>query len=78
MASAWCPKAWHRWCAEIWACLERLKSTGRAMLVIDKNIAALQKLADRHVIVEKGRVVWQGDAAAPRVQPQVLHDYLGV
>ncbi len=48
------------------------------MIVIDKNIAPLLNLADRHVIVEKGRVVWQGTSAALRAAPEVLHQYVGV
>ena len=63
---------------EIWRCLERLKSTGLAMIVIDKHIGSLMRLADRHVILEKGRVVWQGDSAELRAQPDVLHQYVGV
>jgi len=63
---------------DIWRCLERLKGTGLAMVVIDKNIGPLLALADRHYIVEKGRVVWQGDSAALRAQPDVLHRYVGV
>jgi branched-chain amino acid transport system ATP-binding protein len=45
---------------EIWACLEQLKSEGQAILLVDKNLRALVRLADRHVIVEKGHVVWSG------------------
>jgi branched-chain amino acid transport system ATP-binding protein len=63
---------------EIWAGLARLRGEGLAMIVIDKHVGALMNLADRHVILEKGRVVWQGDSAALRAQPQVLHDYVGV
>ncbi len=63
---------------EIWRCLEGLKQTGLAMIVIDKNIGALLGLASRHYIVEKGRVVWQGDSAQLRASPQILHDYVGV
>jgi branched-chain amino acid transport system ATP-binding protein len=63
---------------EIWRCLEGLKQTGLAMIVIDKNISALLGLASRHYIVEKGRVVWQGDSAQLRASPQILHDYVGV
>ncbi|MEQ1614794.1 MAG: ABC transporter ATP-binding protein, partial [Hyphomicrobiaceae bacterium] len=44
--------------AEIWACLKTLKQEGEAIIVIDKSIDALLKLADRHVVIEKGRVVW--------------------
>ena len=49
---------------EIWDCLKRLKADGQAILVIDKNVDALAAFADRHVIIEKGRVVWTGSTAA--------------
>jgi len=63
---------------EIWKCLERLKAAGLAMIVIDKHIGPLLDLADRHVILEKGRVVWQGASDALRARPDVLHQYVGV
>jgi branched-chain amino acid transport system ATP-binding protein len=63
---------------EIWQCLERLKAAGLALIVIDKNIGPLLRLADRHYILEKGRVVWQGSSAALRAQPGVLQQYVGV
>ena len=49
--------------AEIWACLARLKAEGEAIIVIDKNVDALMQLADRHVVIEKGRVAWRGTSA---------------
>jgi branched-chain amino acid transport system ATP-binding protein len=64
--------------AEIWRCLEALKAEGLAMIVVDKNIGPLKRLADRHYVVEKGRVVWSGDSAALSAQPEVLHRYVGV
>jgi len=63
---------------EIWGCLGRLKAEGEAILVIDKNVAALLDLADRHYIVEKGRVVWQGDSPAFRADAGVIDRYLHV
>jgi branched-chain amino acid transport system ATP-binding protein len=63
---------------EIWLCLERLKRSGLAMIVIDKNIGPLLRLADRHYILEKGRVVWQGASPELRAQPGVLQQYVGV
>ena len=63
---------------EIWACLERLKGERQAILVIDKNLKALARLADRHVILEKGRVAWQGDSAALQADPTLGPRYLGV
>ncbi|ETX30277.1 ABC transporter ATP-binding protein [Roseivivax isoporae] len=63
--------------ADIWACLERLKSEGEAILVIDKNVDALCRFADRHVVIEKGRVVWTGTTpeilATPEVKDRFLH-----
>ena len=49
--------------AEIWACLARLKAEGQAILLVDKHLDALPKLADRHVVIEKGHVVWTGTSA---------------
>ncbi|MCE2481822.1 MAG: ABC transporter ATP-binding protein [Alphaproteobacteria bacterium] len=63
---------------EIWACLARLKEAGQAILVIDKNVAALAAVADRHYIIEKGRTVWTGSSAALRAHREVQQRYLGV
>jgi branched-chain amino acid transport system ATP-binding protein len=63
---------------EIWACLARLKAEEQAILVIDKNVGALIGLADRHYIVEKGRVVWSGPSSALAADPDLQHRYLGV
>jgi branched-chain amino acid transport system ATP-binding protein len=64
--------------AEIWRCLTGLKHGGQAILVIDKNIGPLKRLADRHYVLEKGRVVWHGSSAELDAQPAVQHTYLGV
>jgi len=63
---------------EIWTCLGRLKREGQAILVIDKNVGALIALADRHHIVEKGRVVWSGTSDALARDRDLQHRYLGV
>ena len=63
---------------EIWTCLAGLKAARQSILVIDKNIDALTRIADRHHIVEKGRVVWTGDSAALRADPALQERYLGV
>jgi branched-chain amino acid transport system ATP-binding protein len=63
---------------EIWSCLAALKASGLAILVIDKNVPALLRLADRHHVIEKGRTIWQGDAAALRADPGIARRCLGV
>lgn len=63
---------------EIWQCLEDLKGQGQSILVIDKNVAALTRIADRHYIIEKGQVVWSGTSDALLEQPDIQHQYLGV
>ncbi|MEN8197015.1 MAG: ABC transporter ATP-binding protein [Pseudomonadota bacterium] len=63
---------------EIWDTLARLKQSGQAILVIDKDIAALAHIADRHYILEKGRVVWSGDSGELATDPEIAHRYLGV
>jgi len=63
---------------EIWASLKRLKAEGQAILLVDKHIDALLKLADRHVVIEKGYVVWAGSSAALVSDPTVRQRYLQV
>ena len=64
--------------AEIWACLERLKAEGQSILVIDKNVEALARIADRHHILEKGQVVWTGTSHELRADPELQRRHLGV
>jgi branched-chain amino acid transport system ATP-binding protein len=63
---------------EIWHALERLKAQGQSILLIDKNIAALSQIADRHYVMEKGRVVWNGTSAELHATDEVKRRYLGV
>jgi branched-chain amino acid transport system ATP-binding protein len=63
---------------EIWASLKRLKSEGQAILLVDKHIDALLKLADRHVVIEKGYVVWSGSSADLLRDPSIRQRYLQV
>ena len=63
---------------QIWDCLRGLKSDGQAILVVDKNVDALARFADRHVILEKGRVVWTGTSAALAAEPDVKDRFLHV
>jgi branched-chain amino acid transport system ATP-binding protein len=61
---------------EIWACLAALKAEGQAILVIDKNIDALTKIADRHIVLEKGHVVWTGSNTAMLADQGIKDRYL--
>ena len=63
---------------EIWASLKRLKAEGQAIILVDKHIDALLKFADRHVVIEKGHVVWSGTSAALVNEPSVRQRYLQV
>ncbi len=64
--------------AEIWQCLRRLKGDGQAILLVDKHLDALTRLADRHVVIEKGRVAWSGSSAAFAADPGIRQRYLQV
>ena len=64
--------------AEIWQCLSRLKAQGQSILLIDKNVETLTRIADRHYLIERGRVVWSGTSAALAAAPDIQHRYLGV
>jgi branched-chain amino acid transport system ATP-binding protein len=63
---------------EIWACLDRLKRDGQAILIVDKHLDALMRLADRHVVIEKGHVVWSGGSPALAADPSIRQRYLQV
>ena len=63
---------------EIWNCLSMLKARGQSVLVIDKNIENLTRIADRHYIIERGRAVWSGTSAQLIAEPDLQHRYLGV
>jgi branched-chain amino acid transport system ATP-binding protein len=63
---------------EIWKCLERLKQNGQSILVIDKNVRDLTRIADRHYIIEKGEIAWTGDSAQLLADDTLTRRYLGV
>ena len=63
---------------EIWKCLARLREEGQTILVIDKYVERLVKLADRHVIIERGRVAWRGSSRELEADRALWHRYLGV
>src|SRR4051794_8263078 len=64
--------------AEIWQCLMRLKQAGQSILIIDKNVEALIRIADRHHMIERGRIVWSGTSHELGRAPELQHRYLGV
>ena len=64
--------------AEIWRVVSKLKAEGLSILLIDKNVHALTKVADRHFVIERGRVVWSGSSAELTAAPDVQHRYLGI
>ena len=63
---------------EIWRCIAALKAQGQSILLIDKNMAALKRLADHHYILEKGRTVWSGDSVALERDSAVIERYVGL
>ncbi len=63
---------------EIWKCLARLKAAGQTILVIDKYVERLVRVADRHTIIERGRVAWQGSSVELDADRGLWHRYLGV
>jgi branched-chain amino acid transport system ATP-binding protein len=62
----------------IWNAIERLKAQGQSILLIDKNLDALLRIADRHYVMEKGRVVWHGDSQVLARDESLKDRYLGI
>ena len=63
---------------EIWNCVSNLKSAGQSILLVDKNIDALTRIANRHYIIEKGKVVWDGTSSELQGDQDLQHRFLGV
>ena len=63
---------------EIWNCVSSLKTAGQSILLVDKNIDALTRIADRHYIIEKGKVVWDGTSSELQGDQDLQHHFLGV
>ncbi|MEK9702678.1 MAG: ATP-binding cassette domain-containing protein, partial [Deltaproteobacteria bacterium] len=63
---------------EIWRVLESLKEQGQSILLIDKNLEQLMRLVDRHFLMERGRIVWEGTSKELRQNPELIRRYLGV
>lgn len=63
---------------EIWSCLSMLKGQGQSVLVIDKNVGNLARIADRHYMIERGRTVWSGTSEQLLAEPELQHRYLGI
>ena len=63
---------------EIWKCLLNLKESGQSILVIDKNVKDLTRIADRHYIIEKGKTVWSGTSENLNQDSSLIERYLGV
>ena len=63
---------------DIWHCLDKLRARGQTILVIDKYVQRLVKLAQHHTVIERGQVVWQGDSAQLAADPSIWHRYIGV
>ena len=63
---------------EIWRCLRQLREAGQTILVVDKYVNRLIAIADRHVIVERGRIAWRGTSAELDADRGAWQRYLGV
>lgn len=63
---------------EIWECIWELKQKGQSILIVDKNIDTLTEIADRHYIIEKGRVIWSGTSGQLQADSELSRRHLGV
>src|SRR5712691_1868294 len=62
---------------EIWHCLGLLQQAGQAILIVDKNLKVLARLADRHYVLERGRVRWSGDSGALGSDYETIRRFVG-
>lgn len=62
----------------IWQALDAIRQTGLAILIVDKNLHDLLKLADHHVVIQRGRTVWSGSSDELMANDEVRSTYLGL
>jgi branched-chain amino acid transport system ATP-binding protein len=63
---------------EIWAIIRRIRESGIAAVIVDKNFAAVAAISDRCVVLVKGRIAFAGRPDELKAQPEILHRHLGV
>ena len=63
---------------EIWKVLAALKRGGQSILIVDKNLKVLARLADRHYVLERGRVRWSGDSGALGSDYETIRRFVGL
>ena len=63
---------------EIWRILSTIRATGIAAIVVDKNFAAVSSIADRNLILVKGKIVFEGNGSELKSQPELMQRYLGI
>jgi branched-chain amino acid transport system ATP-binding protein len=64
--------------SEIWKVLGQLKRGGQSILIVDKNLKVLARLADRHYVLERGRVRWSGDSGALGSEYETIRRFVGI
>jgi branched-chain amino acid transport system ATP-binding protein len=64
--------------SEIWKVLRKLKLSGQSILLVDKNVKILARLADRHYVLERGRVRWSGDSRALGNEYEAIRRFVGL
>ncbi len=63
---------------EIWKIIGDIKASGIASIIVDKNIDNLLKVAEKHIVLVKGEVVYSGNSQGLRDDPSILNTHLGV
>lgn len=63
---------------EIWTCLKEISKTGMSILIIDKDIEALKRIAARHYVIQKGEIKWSGRTADLLLSKDILNNYLAL
>ncbi len=63
---------------EIWSVIRQIKQSGIAAVIVDKDLKALLELADRHLIISKGQIVYEGSSEDLAANPEIHTKYLGV
>lgn len=63
---------------DIWRIIRSVRDSGIAVIIVDKNFAAVSALTNRNVVLVKGRVVFEGSTSELSKQPDLLQRHLGI
>ena len=62
----------------LWEVFGVLRARGQALLIVDRNLDSLARIAARFAVMEKGRIAWMGETVQMHAERARIETYLGI